>query len=175
MSNFNGNSISIIDIATDTVTGIVNINSFSLDHPHSVNFITSSRAYVNSYGTNQVLVINAATDTIIGAVDDTLGPFSGPGFSRRSPDPSIVLECNNGNSTVDLIDTATNAVTANISEFISSPAKLCYSPDGLTAYVSNLGNNTVSIIDIGTNTGTGVIDDSNYPFSIPYALEAADF
>jgi YVTN family beta-propeller protein len=68
-------------------------------------------------------------------------------------------------STVSVIDTATNTVTATIPV---GPASIgvAASPDGSTVYVTNLGNNSVSVIDTATNTVTATIFVASGPVGV---------
>lgn len=113
--------------------------------------------------------------TVTAAIDDTAAPFSGPYYAFTSPDSSTCLVCNLGNGTVGQVDVATDTVTTNISGSFAAPARVRFSADSSTAFVTDLGNSTVSIVDIATSTVTGLIDDSSFPFSAPYAINIADF
>jgi YVTN family beta-propeller protein len=58
---------------------------------------------------------------------------------------------NFGGTSVSVIDTATNAVTATI-PVGNGPFAVAVSPDGSKVYVTNTGSNNVSVIDTATNT-----------------------
>jgi YVTN family beta-propeller protein len=58
---------------------------------------------------------------------------------------------NDGSSSVSVINTASNAVTATVAVGIF-PQGVAITPDGTRAYVTNDGTNSVSVIDTGTNT-----------------------
>jgi YVTN family beta-propeller protein len=59
---------------------------------------------------------------------------------------------NNGDNTVSVIDTATNAVVGTPIPVGGLPNGVAITPDGTHAYVANAGGNTVSVIDTATNT-----------------------
>jgi YVTN family beta-propeller protein len=62
---------------------------------------------------------------------------------------------NANDSTVSVIDTATNTVIGSPIPVGSAPEGVAVTPDGSTIYVANLGANTVSVIDTATNTVIG--------------------
>ena len=61
---------------------------------------------------------------------------------------------NSGDSTVSVINVATNTVTATITVG-TYPDGVSVSPDGSKVYVANDGDNTVSVINTATNTVIG--------------------
>jgi YVTN family beta-propeller protein len=64
---------------------------------------------------------------------------------------------NQGNSTVSVINTTTNTVTATV-PVGNSPVGVAVSPDGTNVYVTNNGANTVSVISTTTNTATATVN-----------------
>ncbi len=81
---------------------------------------------------------------------------------------------NHVSSTVSVIDTATNMVTATITIPVDSgtptpfagPGGVAVSPDGSKVYVANIESNTVSVIDTATNTITTTIPVGSFPESV---------
>jgi len=63
---------------------------------------------------------------------------------------------NSSSSSVSVIDTATNAVTATI-EVEGRPIGVAFTPDGSRVYVANSESNSVSVIDTATNTVTATV------------------
>jgi YVTN family beta-propeller protein len=72
---------------------------------------------------------------------------------------------NYGSSTVSVIDTATNKVTATINVGVN-PSGVAVNPDGTKVYVTNIGNSSISVIDTATNTVISTIPDLNSPFGV---------
>jgi len=73
-----------------------------------------------------------------------------------TPDGSTVYVSNDKGSTVSVISTETNTVTATI-PVGPSAFGLAATPDGSTVYVANGGSDTVSAIATATNTVTATI------------------
>jgi len=67
------------------------------------------------------------------------------------------ISWNAGDSTVSVIDTATNTVVATIPVGLD-PFGVAITPDGTRAYVTINGDNTVSVFDTTSNTvaATGI-------------------
>ena len=72
---------------------------------------------------------------------------------------------NFGSTTVSVIDTATNTVTATIGGF-DYPEGVAVSPDGTKVYVANEGNSTVSVINTTTNKVTATVNVGTNPFGV---------
>jgi YVTN family beta-propeller protein len=64
---------------------------------------------------------------------------------------------NFSDSTVLVINTQTDLVTATISQSFASPRAVSVTLDGSKVYITNTGNGTVSVIDTATNTVTATI------------------
>ena len=143
-------SISILDLATNTVIGTIP----GLARP-AVIAITpdGTKAYV----TNQtipggVTVIDLATNSIITTI--LSGIENRPFGIAIAPDgkKAYVANLNNGaGTTVSVIDTTTNIVINTISG-LSGPNCIAITPDGKKAYVTSLTNGNVYIIDLNTET-----------------------
>jgi len=69
------------------------------------------------------------------------------------------------NSSVSVIDTATNTVVNTVNVGIS-PFGVAVSPDGSMVYVTNAGSNTVSVIDTATNIVIATVDVGKRPFGV---------
>jgi YVTN family beta-propeller protein len=119
-----------------------------------------------NYG-NRVSVI----DTFTNEVTDTITVGDSPSGVAFSPDGKYVYVTNNGDmkvvaaggeknypSTVSVIDTATNTVTATIPGF-NVASGVAFSLDGNSVYVTNSGGTTVSVI--GTPAGGAGGDGGN--------------
>jgi len=165
-------TITIIDIATNTVIGIIN----NLNGPSGM-VITPDQttAYVNNYGVNSgtgstVDVVDLNTNTIIGSIVVGLAPAS----LAITPDGDFVyvinyVDGNTGTGTISIIDTNTNTVISPTITGLSGPFGIAITPDGNYAYITNFGSNnfepigtTVTVVDLTTNA---VIDTINL-FSI---------
>jgi YVTN family beta-propeller protein len=178
ITNSNGATISIIDIATNIVIGIID----GFDGPSGM-AITSdgNTAYVNNYGGpiagsglgTTVSVVDLNTNTII----DTITVDQAPASLAITPNGEFVYVINYvvGNTnmgTISVIQTSDNTVVDTISGF-SGPFGIVITSDGKYAYVTNFGSNnftpigtTVSVVDLSDNTVITTIDLGIQPSGI---------
>lgn len=91
---------------------------------------------------------------------------SNPGEIAGSPDGAKVYVANYYGSTVSVIETVNNTVTATVNVG-NNPNGIAFSPDRKKVYVTNLGNLNMSIIDTATTT---VIDTIDIIVSIPQRI-----
>lgn len=167
VTNSNSTTITIIDIATNTVSGFIE----GFDGPSGFAIMpgcNATIAYVNNYGGPEgvysgngtaVNVVDLATNTIIGA---PITVDLAPAALAITPDGAYVyvacyVDGNPGTGTVNVIRTSDNAVVATIPGF-SGPFQIAITPNGCFAYVTNFGSNnfepvgtTVSVISTKTN------------------------
>jgi YVTN family beta-propeller protein len=80
------------------------------------------------------------------------------GPSANAVTSTLVYITDLDNSTVSVIDTATNTVTTTI-PVGTGPSGVAVTPDGATVYVANQFSSTVTVIDTATNTVTTTIPD----------------
>jgi len=66
---------------------------------------------------------------------------------------------------VDVIDTATNTITASVPGNLEGPG-VAVNPAGTKVYVTNYGKNTVSVIDTATNKVTATVPVGNGPYGV---------
>ncbi len=180
VTNSNSTTITIIDIATNTVTGTIT----GFDGPSGMVIMPNgTTAYVNNYGGpggvgsgngTTVRVVNLNTDTITGPAI-TVG--QAPAALAITPDGNFVysinyVDGNPGTGTISVIDTNTNTIVATIPGF-SGPYGIAITPDGNYAYVTNFGSNnfepvgtTVSVIDLTTNTIINTIEVGIQPSGV---------
>jgi len=180
VTNSNSTTITIIDIASNTVAGIID----GFDGPSGmVITLDGSRAYVNNYGGPEgvgsgnaitVRVVDLINNTIIG---DPIVVGLAPAALAITPDGTFVYVANyvNGNpgaGTMSVIQTSNNAVVGNITGF-SGPFAIAITPNGKYAYVTNFGSNnfapigsTVSVVKLSTNTIVATINLAIQPAGI---------
>ena len=107
MTNSFGNSVTVIDTATNTVATIIPVGAFPVDIDITPN---GAFAYVANIGSNTVSVIDTTTNTVIATV--AAGP--GSGGVAVTPNGDFAYVVNTFNNNLSVIDTATNTVTATI-------------------------------------------------------------
>ena len=162
VTNSGGGTVSVINPATGTVTGTINVGS----DPFGVAFNPAGTlAYVTNYGGTTVSVINPATGTVTGTI--TVG--SDPIGVAFNPAGTLAYVANYGGGTVSVINPATGTVTGTITVG-ASPRGVAFNPAGTLAYVTNYGDNTVSVINPATGTVTGTITVGSKPFGVAFNL-----
>ncbi len=155
ITNAGSNIVSVINVATNTVTDSIPVGS----GPYGISVSPDgSKVYVANYIGNSVSVIDSATNIVSATIAVGEYPF---GVSV-SPDGSKVYVTNDGTNTVSLINTATNTVSATI-PVGSESIGVSVSPDGNKVYVANSGDNTVSVINTATNTVSDTIKVGKSP------------
>jgi YVTN family beta-propeller protein len=172
VTNLYGNSVSVINTATNTVTTTipVGINPyFAAVTPNG------AYVYVTNSGGNSVSVISTATNTVTATIPVGPDPFG----VAVTPNGAYVYVTNYGGYTVSVISTATNTVTGTVNVGFG-PIAVAVTPNGAYAYVTNFlgdsgGNSesTVSVINTATNTVTTTIPVGINPFSVAVTLNGA--
>lgn len=172
VTNSNILSVTIIDIATNTISGTIT----GFDGPSGMVITPDGKtAYVNNYGgavtlggsgsgngtTVSVVDLSSPTPAIMNTITLGLAPVA-PAALAITPDGAYVyvanyVDGNPGTGTVSIIQTSNNTVVGTIPGF-SGPFWIVISADGKRAYVTNFGSNnfspvgnTVSVIDLTTN------------------------
>ncbi len=148
------NSVSVIDLATNTVTAAIPVGAIPFGV--AVN-PAGTKVYVVNNADKTVSVIDTATNTVTATIPVGLNPWG----VAVNPSGTRVYVTNQDSNTVSVIDAATNTVTATI-PVGSTPYYVTVNPSGTKIYVYNNGNLTVSVIDAATNTVTATIN-SNFP------------
>ena len=146
VTNFDDNTISVVDTATNEVLSSIGVGS----GPDGVAVTPDgSKAYVANFDANTVSVV----DTVVGAVSSTISVGQGPSAVAISPDGSRAYVANFTDGTVSVINTSSDTVTSTINVELD-PLAIAISPDGTKVYVANSGSGTVSVIDTGNDSVT---------------------
>lgn len=178
VTNSAGSTITIINVATDTVTGTI----VGFDGPSGMVITPNGlTGYVNNYGATPgvgsgngttVRVVNLNTNTIVG------GPITvgqAPAALAISPNGSYVYSINYmtglTDGTISVIQTSNNSSIINAMSGLSGPFGIALNPSGTIACVTNFGSNnftpigtTVSIISL-SNPLSPIITNT-FPFGI---------
>lgn len=158
ISNQVSNSVSVIDMATNTVATTIPLGAGAGPYGLAVN-PAGTRVYVANKDANTVSVIDTGTNTVTATVPVGTSPVR----IAVHPSGSPVYVVNDGSNNVSVID-ATNMVTTTI-PVGSAPMGIQVNPAGTKAYVANYSGNTISVINTATNavttinlTGTAPLD-----------------
>ncbi len=128
IGNFNSTIVTVIDTATDTVTG--NFDAQSVAQGVVVT-PDGSTAYIVNTGSNSVSVYDAANGFV--SVDIPVG--HSPVGAALSPNGALLYVANSADGTISVIDTGTASVTGTITG-VPGPYALTITPDGSQAYVA---------------------------------------
>jgi uncharacterized repeat protein (TIGR01451 family) len=155
-----GNTVSVIDTATNTVTTNVSVGNY----PWGI-VVTpdGTKAYVTNYASNNVSVINTTTYKVITNV--TVGSL--PRGVAITPDGTKVYAANSGSNTISVINTINNTAYASITVG-NYPYGVAVTPDGSKIYVTYHGDRpgNVSVINTTNNTAYANVTVGNYPSGI---------
>lgn len=139
------NAVVFIDTATDTISGTLNTGTMN---PSGIAISPDgSRAYVTNYFVTNpgVMVIDMATRQITGMIPTGIFPKS----VFLTPDGSQAWVTFYQSSSISIIDTLTQTVTATVNVGGQADTGLAFDPTGSHAYVATLPNQLI-VIDTAT-------------------------
>ncbi len=182
VTNSNSTTVTIIDIATNTVSGV--IGGFNGPSGFAIT-PDGNHAYVNNYGAGAssgngttVDIVDLNTNAIIGS-PITVG--QAPAALAITPDGAYVyvisyVNGNPGTGTISIIRTSDNSVQPNAITGFSGPFAIAITPDGKYAYITNFGSNnfspvgtTVSVVNLSSNAIVATITAGIQPSGIAIA------
>ena len=171
VSNYNGNSISIIDATTNEVVdriyygpSLVHEYSFLGYFPYQFEFNPSNKQmYFANTGADSVLVIDSSTNDVI----ETISVGDHPVDLLFNPINDNIYVANARSDYITVIDSSTNDVIETISVG-DQPYQLEFNPNNNDIYVSNFGSNTISVIDSLTHDLETNIPGINAPRSLEF-------
>ena len=155
VANLRGNSVSVVDPATNTVVATIPVGEF----PEGAAVLPDgSQAWVTNNGTATVSVISTATNTVTRTIP--VGRFPGPiTFSPDGSHAYVGHFISPGIGGVAVIDSSTDAMVADV-PVGNQPFSIAVTPDGSRAYSANFVGGSISVIDTATNTVTATISGS---------------
>ena len=157
VANFNDDTVSVIDGATDTIMSTVNVGDLPINI--GVNSKTNT-IFVGNLLDDTVSVIDGATDTVVGTIKGIFRPTAiGVNPSTNKIYVSSAWNLTAGKE-VFVIDGATNSIINTVTVGIG-PVSIGVNPTTNKIYVSNILSATVSVID-------GSIDKVVATISIPF-------
>ncbi len=145
VGNFSGNSVTVVDTQTDTVTGSIDTGNGS----NPVGFAITpdgSTAYIVNSGSNSVSFYDAASGTITA----TVPVGNAPQGAALSPNGAVLYVCNSADNSLSFIDTATGSISATANK-LPGCNTVSASPDGSKLLVTT-PTNDVYFIELGTLT-----------------------
>ena len=163
ISNFFGNSATIIDTTANNVAATLTVKSNFLGEALSKDGKFAYLIYPTAGGPHAVVsAINPDTHSITAKADVGSGPYA----VAYTPDGKFAYATVfDSNGTVTVTDLSTQTVTATI-RVGRYPTGIAITPDSTTAYVANYLDGTVSVINIAANTVSKTIKVGAAPFRV---------
>jgi YVTN family beta-propeller protein len=157
VANEGSGTVSVINTATNIVTGLVSVGS----DPWGVAVTPNGAyAYVTNFGSNTVSVISTATNAVTTSITVGNNPYD----VAITPNGNYAYITNSGSNWVTVINTATKTLTSvNVGSFSNGVA---ITPDGNYAYVTSAASNTVWVISTATNMLTATITGLSHPYNV---------
>jgi len=151
-----GNSVTVIDGATDAVLSTVSLGSDTRPYFAAVNE-TTNKIYIANNFSNSVSVIDGATDT----VEATVPTGAAPRAIAINETTNMIYVANYIGSTVTVINGADDTVSTTLNVGAGTrPTSLAIHETTNKLYSANYWNNTISVIDCATCTVEAVIPAS---------------
>ena len=174
-------NVSIIDTATNTVMGIVNVNA---PGPGVAISPDGKKVYVVTEASSpipgNVSVVDTTTNTVTAKVSVGLEPYG----LAVTPNGKNVYVTNLGSNNVSVINTTTNNVTATVNlSFVNSgypnPFGVAITPDGTKAYITNSGctysgYGAVCVINTAINQVMATVNGLNQPWGVAVTPDGAN-
>jgi YVTN family beta-propeller protein len=157
-----GNELSIIDIATGTVTRTISVWEYT--RPHGVVFVAGNedRVVVSSESTGNIVLVDIAAGTVEGAIPTEA---QGSHMAAITADGKRVFTSNVTSGSVSEMDLPGKKFVRAI-PVAPKVEGIAVTPDGKFVLAGSNTDGTVSIID----TGTGTIVSALRGFKLPYRL-----
>ena len=165
VANSGGNSVSVINPATNMVVATIPVGAAPLGVAVSP---AGDRVYVANSQGGTVSVIDAATNTVMTTIPVGAGPSGVTVAATR------VLVANSGAGTVSIIDAATNAVVATV-PVGTQPRAVVATTDGLTAFVANAGSGTVAVLDPAAGRVVATVTVGGSPQGVSFGGSATAY
>ena len=166
VTNFDINSVSVINTANNNYTGLVSVGSGPEGLAVSPDGTRVYVANLNYGSSGTVSVIDTALKRVTSAV--TIGYKYGPCGVAVSPDGTKAYVTDRDINGVSVIDTAVNTVIAAV-PVGATPMGIAASPTGKEVYVANHGSGSVSVIDANSNLVTATVKVGSGPYGIAFS------
>jgi|GEM_PF-3634274 len=149
ITNYSSNTVSVIDISSNSVVGTVPVGQ----GPYGVALsVDGTRVYVANYASNSVSVIDTSSNQVVATVPVLTRPYG----LAVSPDGTRVYVAAYFSNDLSIIDTKTNTVIGVV-PVGQRPHGIVVTLDGARVYVANYTDNTISVIDPATKKAVGKI------------------
>src|SRR5579875_446748 len=146
VTNYRSNTLSVIDPATNQVTGTYSVGS----GPTLMAYVPGGPLYIASFGSGRLLPFNVTSDTVGPAIPVGSGPMgvlaNGPG--------GLLYVVNYGSANLTAIDPVTERPVGSVPVGVQ-PIAAALLPSGAT-YVTDAGGSSISILSNASLQGLSV-------------------
>lgn len=168
----NGNTVSVLDLRTNTLKATITDASFNEPYTVTINK-AGTKAYITNSGGSTISIIDIATNQVTG----TITGFDLPSGMVIHPNGTAAYVNNYGTglvsgtgTTVSIVNLDTNTIVGSVTVGLA-PAGVAITPDGAFVYVinyvdGNLGTGTINVIRTSDNTVVKTITGFSGPFAI---------
>jgi YVTN family beta-propeller protein len=159
----NGNSVSVIDGATNTVVATI----ANLSGPFGVGVnSTTNQVFVSNNNGNTVAVIDGATNTVI----TTVAVGNSPTGVRVNSTTNLIYVANLGSGTISVIDGTNDTVTNTFTlPQGAAPGNIALDPVTNHLFITDGFNQVVYVLDASAGTVLKTITGGKVPFkSVAY-------
>jgi len=139
ITNYEGNRVSVVDLATNTVTSSIEVGY----GPYGVAVSPDGKTVYVAAEYGGISVIDAGTNAVSATMEISATTIG------MSPDGSVLYAADYNEGTLTAIDTASRT-PLRTAVVCAMPHGIAVSPDGERIYVSSLDDGTVSIVDPST-------------------------
>ena len=165
VANRNSNSVSVIDILTQTVTTEIPVGASPIDLALTPD---ASKVYVVNFDSHDVSVIDAATLQVSTTIPVGLNPraITITADGRRA----YVANSGSGEDSVSVLNLSTDMLLTTLPVFRPRPSVLALSPDDTTLYVMGTQSRFVGLIDTTSNQ-VGRLETGEDPVAIDFSSD----
>jgi YVTN family beta-propeller protein len=152
VANRLGDSISVINTATNAVTATINLPSGA-----GPGFLAitpdGTRAFVANQFNNTVSVVDLNTRTVVATITGLSSP-QGVAITR---DGTRAYVTNNGNGTVTVINVGNNTILGTVASAGTSPVGIAIDPESQQAYVADAAAGSTGVKVVGVHNGGSLL------------------
>jgi len=169
VTNFRGNTVSVIDTSTNTVTATIAVGN----GPDGVVFSPDdSRVYITNLAGSSISVIDTVSQTVVATIP--LGALLLPGPVAITPDGKTLYLTDSSNGDVEVVSTVTNTLIATVPGggfggiAITPNGAFVYAQSfGLTSAIGTANNSIVATIPTaaGNSLQTAITPDGAFVYA----------
>ncbi len=150
VANRNSNSVSIINLADNTIKKTITVGSAPVSV--AINPVTN-RAVVANFGSDTISVIDIAGESVVSTIEvGTIGSenvLDSPRDVAIDTKNNVAIVANLNSNSVSLVDLNTNAnILTTPIRVGNSPISVAYNPENDTALIANNQDNNLSVVDL---------------------------